>query len=261
MRSGDLPTCLEHHLVHEFLARLPCACPGFHVPNRMWARDLPTINRAVFLLRCLSGYYVGIMGASSQTACPPGSYQPATTSTTCIASSPGSHAAGPAATGQVQCSSGTYQPNANASSCTSASSGFFVSGVGAISQSPCLLEPISRPLDRPPAMTLRQDTMSTRVVPPAKHHVQPDPTKRTQGERPAQPPRLATTRPSPDRRPRRNAHPVPTRARATPPPVMRRIQDPMLRAPVQPLNSNALRVRSNPPPARMHAMMRIRATS
>ena len=122
-------------------------------------------------------------------------------------------------------------------------------------------EPISRPLDRPPAMTLRQDTMSTRVVPPAKHHVQPDPTKRTQGERPAQPPRLATTRPSPDRRPRRNAHPVPTRARATPPSCD--AADPGSYAPgsVQPLNSNAPRVRSNPPPARMHAMMRIRATS
>ena len=235
-------------------ARVPL--PGYHVPapgsTSQTACGLGTYQPSTGQSSCSdasAGYYVGIMGASSQTACPPGSYQPATTSTTCIASSPGSHAAGPVATSQAQCSSGTYQPNTNASSCTSASSGFFVSGVGAISQSPCLLGTYQSSTGQ----TSCDDAQAGYYVDTGGASSQ---TPCPAGSYQANTGRTTCTATSPGHY---TAIPGSTsQTQCTPgtyqgssnsSPVMRRIRGPMPQARVQPLNSNALRVRcSNPPP-------------
>jgi hypothetical protein len=83
------------------------------------------------------GHYVAAAGATSQTPCAPGFYQPNSGSVSCIAAGPGHYVASSASSAQTACASGSYQPNAGAAACNLASPGYFVDTAGATTQTAC----------------------------------------------------------------------------------------------------------------------------
>jgi hypothetical protein len=86
-----------------------------------------------------AGHYVDTTGAASQTECAAGYYQPNTAQTACIAADPGHFASGTGSTAQVACGIGTYQPNSGQGSCINADPGHYVSTSAAIAQTACAL--------------------------------------------------------------------------------------------------------------------------
>jgi hypothetical protein len=83
------------------------------------------------------GYYVDIAGATSQTPCEMGFYQPNSGATSCIPAAPGKYAPTIGMIAATDCALGSYQPNAGSSSCILASPGYFVDTIGAVAQSLC----------------------------------------------------------------------------------------------------------------------------
>jgi hypothetical protein len=83
------------------------------------------------------GYYVPAPGATEQTPCAPGMYQPNAGSVSCIPASPGHYVDVTAAAMPIDCLPGSYQPNSSATSCLLADAGFFVSETAAIEQFVC----------------------------------------------------------------------------------------------------------------------------
>ena len=84
-----------------------------------------------------AGSFVASVGATSQTPCSAGNYQPNTGATTCLQASPGSFVANPGSANQSACLIGTYQPNSASTTCLQASPGNFVNMPGATAQSAC----------------------------------------------------------------------------------------------------------------------------
>jgi hypothetical protein len=85
------------------------------------------------------GYYVNNAGATSQTACALGKFQPNAGATNCIFAMPGNFVNVNAAISQTQCSLGTFQPNAGAINCNLAQPGNYVNLTAAFSQTQCAL--------------------------------------------------------------------------------------------------------------------------
>ncbi|HET6822479.1 MAG TPA: PxKF domain-containing protein [Anaerolineales bacterium] len=72
------------------------------------------------------GYYVPVSGATEQTPCALGTYQPNAGAVSCILADPGHYVDVTAAVMQIDCVPGSYQPNSGATSCILAEAGFFV---------------------------------------------------------------------------------------------------------------------------------------
>lgn len=83
------------------------------------------------------GFYVPLPGATSQTPCSAGTYQPNSGSTSCLFAPAGTFVSTTAATSPTLCSAGTYQPSTGQTSCINASPGFIVPAPGASSQVQC----------------------------------------------------------------------------------------------------------------------------
>jgi hypothetical protein len=83
------------------------------------------------------GYYVASTGATSQTPCEIGFYQPNSGSTSCIPADPGKYAPTTGMIVATNCALGSYQPNAGSSSCILASPGYFVDTISAVAQTLC----------------------------------------------------------------------------------------------------------------------------
>jgi hypothetical protein len=83
------------------------------------------------------GYFVSNPGATEQTACLPGTYQPNSGAINCLITDPGFFVDTEAAVAQIACTPGTYQPNSGAISCLLATPGYFVDTEAAVAQIAC----------------------------------------------------------------------------------------------------------------------------
>ena len=83
------------------------------------------------------GYYVPSSGATSETACPAGTYQPNSGAASCINADPGHYVPSSGQASQTACPAGTYQPNSGAASCIAASVDHYVPGSASTAQLPC----------------------------------------------------------------------------------------------------------------------------
>lgn len=84
-----------------------------------------------------AGHYVPVAGATSQTPCAVGYYQPNAGATSCIAADPGHYVDSPASIAQTECAAGSYQPNSAAIACNLADPGYYVASPGATAQTAC----------------------------------------------------------------------------------------------------------------------------
>jgi hypothetical protein len=96
---------------------------------------------STFCLIADPGSFVDVSGAAAQTACAVGTYQPAAGSTFCLIADPGSFVDVSGAAAQTACAPGTYQPASGSIACLDADSGSFVDTAGAVAQTAC---PIGR---------------------------------------------------------------------------------------------------------------------
>jgi hypothetical protein len=80
---------------------------------------------------------VAAQGQVAQAACPVGSYQPQSGANSCLATPPGTFAAGTGSSAATPCEPGSYQPEPGATSCLAAQPGRFVAEAGAIAETPC----------------------------------------------------------------------------------------------------------------------------
>ena len=85
-----------------------------------------------------AGNFVSGTGATVETACLAGSYQPNTGQSSCVSADAGSFVANAGSTAETACLAGTYQPKTGQSSCVSADVGNFVANAGSASESQCL---------------------------------------------------------------------------------------------------------------------------
>lgn len=83
------------------------------------------------------GYYVAVSGATEQTPCAVGYYQPNAGAVSCIAAEPGHYVDVTGAVMQIDCLPGSYQPNSGATSCILAEADFFVPEPAMSEQIPC----------------------------------------------------------------------------------------------------------------------------
>ncbi|QQS31614.1 MAG: carboxypeptidase regulatory-like domain-containing protein [Acidobacteriota bacterium] len=83
------------------------------------------------------GFFVPTSGATSQTPCSAGTYQPNSGSTSCLFAPAGTFVSTTAATSPTLCSAGTFQPNVGQASCILAPAGTFVSTTGATAPTQC----------------------------------------------------------------------------------------------------------------------------
>tara|TARA_Y100000588_G_scaffold298521_1_gene319482 strand:- start:1133 stop:1591 length:459 start_codon:yes stop_codon:yes gene_type:complete len=85
----------------------------------------------------MKGHHVPEEGASSQTSCKSGKYQPSEGQESCIPADPGNFVGSTGATSQVPCQPGSFQPASGAIGCQPADSGHFVSEAGSAEQTKC----------------------------------------------------------------------------------------------------------------------------
>ena len=86
-----------------------------------------------------SGHYVSTRGATTETTCPGGTYDPdqgSTSPNACVDTEAG-HAAAPGSASQVECAPGFYQPQRAQEVCLPADIGHYVPGAAAIAQIAC----------------------------------------------------------------------------------------------------------------------------
>jgi hypothetical protein len=83
------------------------------------------------------GHFVAVEGATAQTPCSVGRYQPDAGSVSCLVADPGHFVSVPGATTQTPCAMGYYQPGVGSVSCVAADPGFFVDVIGAVMQIAC----------------------------------------------------------------------------------------------------------------------------
>lgn len=96
----------------------------------------PNVGQAQ-CLRAQPGYYVPIVASIAEFACSPGSFQSNSGGTTCNAAPPGNYVSGVAASAAVPCAPGTYQPFAGLTLCVVAEPGFYVPTAGSAVRLPC----------------------------------------------------------------------------------------------------------------------------
>lgn len=83
------------------------------------------------------GYYVPVAGATEQTPCPVGTFQPASGATSCDPAEPGHFVDTTGSAAQTECALGTYQPSYGSNSCILGSPGYYVDTTGATEQIMC----------------------------------------------------------------------------------------------------------------------------
>ena len=83
------------------------------------------------------GHFVELSGQSSQTPCPPGTYQNRTGQTSCLDADTGHIAGSSGSRNQTACEPGTYQDQTGQSSCIEADPGYFVGPSGSTNQTAC----------------------------------------------------------------------------------------------------------------------------
>ncbi len=83
------------------------------------------------------GYYVAVAGATSETPCAPGTYQPNTGQTGCEPAAPGHYVSAVGQASDTPCAPGTYQPNSGQTGCILASVNHYVPGAGYVMQLAC----------------------------------------------------------------------------------------------------------------------------
>src|SRR5579863_1317438 len=83
------------------------------------------------------GYYVAVAGATSETPCPAGTFQPNAGQVSCEPATPGHFAAAAGQASDTPCPPGTYQPNTGQTGCEPAAPGHYVSAAGQASDTPC----------------------------------------------------------------------------------------------------------------------------
>ena len=120
------------------------AAPGYYVPvdgaTSQTQCAVGTYQPLAGQTSCISaspGHFVATAASIMQTQCGPGTYQPASGSSECLLSPAGSAVPDSGAQFPTQCPLGFYQPAEGAISCIAASPGNFVDSVGAVSQSAC----------------------------------------------------------------------------------------------------------------------------
>ena len=96
-----------------------------------------TYNNGSGCVNADPGYYVPVTGATEQTPCALGTYQPNAGSASCILAEPGHYVDVAAAVMQIDCLPGSYQPNSGATSCIHAEAGYYVPVSAAIAQTQC----------------------------------------------------------------------------------------------------------------------------
>jgi hypothetical protein len=84
-----------------------------------------------------AGNYVAAAGATGETRCAAGYYQPNTGQASCVAADAGNYVAAAGATGETRCAAGYYQPNAGQASCVAADAGNYVAAAGATGETKC----------------------------------------------------------------------------------------------------------------------------
>ena len=84
-----------------------------------------------------AGSFVAIVGATAQTACPAGKYQPSAGQILCIDAPPGSFAAGTGNTMAILCLTGSFSSTPGAAVCTLAPAGSFSLGQGNTAPQSC----------------------------------------------------------------------------------------------------------------------------
>jgi len=84
-----------------------------------------------------AGHYVPSNGATSETACAAGTYQPSTGQTSCISAPAGSFASGTGNTSATLCAAGSFTSTTGQASCTLAPAGSFASGTGNTTSTLC----------------------------------------------------------------------------------------------------------------------------
>ena len=85
------------------------------------------------------GYYVDTSGATSETPCPEGAYQPAAGAAACILADAGYYVSTIASTSETACPPGTYQPSSGEYGCFDATAGHYVDTVASTTESACPL--------------------------------------------------------------------------------------------------------------------------
>jgi hypothetical protein len=124
--AGNIdPTPASHSWTIVDAGNPPAGCP----PGTYWSFP--------FCVQASPGYYVAVYGATSQTPCAPGTFQPASGQTSCIPAPAGSFVAATAATFFNLCNPGFYQPATGQTACLLAPAGTFVAGPGAQVPTPC----------------------------------------------------------------------------------------------------------------------------
>lgn len=83
------------------------------------------------------GYFVAITGATSETPCPAGTFQPDAGQAACEPATPGHFVATAAATSDTPCAAGTYQPSTGEAGCIPASVNHYVPVAGSTAQLAC----------------------------------------------------------------------------------------------------------------------------
>jgi len=157
--NADEPEFLDYNVEnknHPNCVTTPCSLPDLNsgTPYRAADHDPLIVALQFTVSQCLAGTYsatgnapctqaspgnfVPMAGATSQTACLAGTYQPNSGATTCLSADAGSYATGPGATMQTACNAGTFSSASGAASCTPASPGNFVGMSGATGQTQCL---------------------------------------------------------------------------------------------------------------------------
>jgi hypothetical protein len=87
------------------------------------------------------GHYAASRGATQQTACVEGTYDPvsgSTTSSACLVASPGHEVSESGSSAESECVAGRYQPASGAESCDLATPGSYVSAAGASTEQECV---------------------------------------------------------------------------------------------------------------------------
>lgn len=120
------------------------ADPGFFVSESGATEQTPcplgTFQPLFGSASCASatlGYFVAQLGSAAQTECAEGTYQPFSGQITCYQAAPGTFVATTGAIASTPCPLGTFQPFAGAASCASAPAGRFVAAEGQIAATDC----------------------------------------------------------------------------------------------------------------------------
>ncbi len=122
------------------------ASPGYFVPFPGATSQTPCAlgyfqpnSGSVSCNAATAGHYVAFTGQLAESACSLGTYQPNIASASCLLAPAGRYVDATGAIASTLCAAGKYQPNTGQTSCLLADPGFYVPSAGSASQFPCAL--------------------------------------------------------------------------------------------------------------------------